>query len=102
MGTSPNKDYLKEIEESLALTDIPKIYANGFSLSAGTGDVVIVLKKNNQPTAILNLSFTIAKTLASKLGNTINVVEKITGNSIMTTDQINLASSKDSEKGGQK
>ncbi len=80
-----------QLKESLESPDIQRIYANGFINAVGNGDVVIVLKNNDKPIATLNLSYTVAKTLSKKLGTTISLLEKNTGNSIMTTDQIEKA-----------
>lgn len=59
---------------------------------------MIVLKNNNQPIALLNLSYTVAKTLYQNLAVTINNLEKKTGNTIMTTDQITKAMSRNEEE----
>ena len=66
---------------------VPKIYANGFANAVGQGDTITVLQQNGVPVAVLNLSFTVAKTLAEKLGEVIMKLEKDTDNTIMTTDQ---------------
>jgi hypothetical protein len=68
--------------------DIPKLYANTFAIVMGTADVTIVLEQNGRPIALLNLSFTSSKTLASKLGGVISKLEENSGREIMTTDDI--------------
>lgn len=80
--------------EDVLKSDVPKIYFNGFSTFMGNSDVVIVLQNNGQPTAVLNTSFTIAKTLVQRLNDTITYLEKSSGNAIMTTDQVDQAISK--------
>ncbi len=69
-------------------TETPKFYANGFNNGLGIGDIVTVLMQNNKPVAVVNLSYTVAKTLAIKLNDLILRLEEDTGNVIMTTDQI--------------
>jgi|WetSurMetagenome_2_1015567.scaffolds.fasta_scaffold118454_1 hypothetical protein len=88
----------EQINELLKRTDIPRIYANGFMNALGNGDTTIVLQLNGVPVAILNLSYTMSKTLAVKLGNMISMMEDKTGNSIMTTEQIDKALSEAAKK----
>ncbi len=81
---SPNE----RIRDALDNKELPTIYFNGFVSSTGTGDVLIVLERHNQPVAVLSTSFTVAKTLAQKLSGLIINLENITGNTIMTTENI--------------
>lgn len=82
-------DNLKErIEKALKDKEIPNIHFNGFINSLGTGDVLIILERNGQPIAVLNTSYTVAKTLSQKLGGIMTVLEQKTGNTIMTVDEI--------------
>lgn len=73
------------IIEQAINSDVPKIYFNGFGNALGSGDVVIVLQCNNKPVAVLNASYTVTKTLAIKLAELISNLERETGNTIMTT-----------------
>lgn len=70
---------------------IPKYYANGFTFAAGNADFILVLQKNNRPELVVNLSLTIAKTLAEKLGDFIKNLEENSGSKILTTNQIESA-----------
>lgn len=54
----------------------------------GLGDVMIVLQRNGKPIAVLNASFTVAKSLAIKLGEAINFLEEKTKQRMLTTDQV--------------
>ena len=76
------------IKSALDNEEIPTIYFNGFVTSVGMGDVMVVLNQTNKPVAILNMSYTLAKTLAEKLGRGIAGLEQKSGNTIMTTDDI--------------
>ncbi|MBM3301841.1 MAG: hypothetical protein FJY85_18055 [Deltaproteobacteria bacterium] len=78
----------KQIEDALKNEDLPRIYFNGFASGLGNADVFIVLHHQQRPVAILNASYTVAKTLAVKLGAAIASLEEISGNVIMTTDDI--------------
>ncbi len=80
-------DHGEEFKKALD-TDIPQIYSNGFSIFLGTGDVNILLSKMGHNVATISFSFTLAKTLAEKLGGAIKTLENKTGNTIMTTDDI--------------
>ena len=83
-----------KIEKVLDITkiieneDVPKIYANSFACFQGNADMGIVLQQNGQPTAVINLSFTLAKTLAEKLNQMLLEFEDTTNNQIMTTTMI--------------
>ena len=67
---------------------LPEIYANGFNINMGTGDIEIILKRRDEPIAVLQMSYTIAKTLAQGLAILIGELEQRTGNEIMTTQFI--------------
>jgi len=67
---------------------VEQIYFNSFANGIGAGDVTIVLERNTKLVAILNTSYTVAKTLASKLASLIGNLEETTGNLIMTTDEV--------------
>lgn len=75
---------VKEIFQS----EMPHIYANGFTVVLGTGDVILLLKTMGVNVATLSLSYTVAKTLSEKLGGIIKLLEIQTGNTIMTTDDV--------------
>lgn len=92
--TEAIKKLEKEFDKALGDPEIQKIYANGFSNAMGIGDIVILLKNSGKPIAVLNLSYTVAKTLALKLGALISQLEDATGNTIMTTDDIKKSLSK--------
>ncbi len=66
------------------------IYFNGFVNAIGIGDVTIVLERNGKAVAVLNTSYTVAKTLAEKLGGLIKNLEEASGKEIMTTDNVGV------------
>lgn len=68
--------------------EIPKTYANGFSCALGIGDVSVMLQRNGEPIEVLNLSYTVAKTLSIKLQDLISYLENKSKNTIMSTDEI--------------
>lgn len=61
------------------------IYINGFGLGLTSGDVYIILMRNGVNLGILNLSFTVAKSLGEGLQKVMADFEKDTGHHIMTS-----------------
>jgi len=92
--TEAIKKLEEELSKALGDPEIQKIYANGFTNAMGIGDITILLKNSGKPIAVLNLSYTVAKTLAIKLGGLISQLEDSTHNTIMTTDDIKKSLSK--------
>jgi len=82
----PDKDVMDQINEAIKDPNVPKIYSNGFLNAAGQGDTLILLLQNGKPVAVLNLSYTVAKTLALKLGQLIKNTEASAGTTILTTE----------------
>ena len=81
-------DVPREIEQALESVEVPKLYANSFSCALGIGDVAILLKNGNKAVGVVNMSFTIAKTLSIKLQELIAFLEAKSGNRIMISDEI--------------
>lgn len=69
---------------------VPKIYANGFINSLGPGDIMTVLERNGEPVAVLNFSYTVAKTLAKALGDVIARLEDVAGREMLTTKELEV------------
>lgn len=67
---------------------IVKLYVNGFILGHSMSDVTIVCQTNGTPSAVLNMSFTIAKSLAIEMDKIIKNFEKITDHTLLTIDDI--------------
>ncbi len=88
----------KKLDEAFKDPEIQKFYANGFVSALGIGDVTILLQNSKNPIAVLNLSYTVAKTLALKLGALISQLEDLTHNTIMTTDDIKKSLLKGGDK----
>ena len=64
------------------------IYFNGFQLALGSGDVVINLHLNGKEAAQLNASYTITKSLVTKLQSLIDILERQSGHPIMSSDDV--------------
>ena len=97
-----SKNVQKALDEAVSDDTVVKIYANGFIVACGQGDVIVLLQKNGKHVSILNLSFSVAKTLALSLGKTIKDLENRTEKNIMTTFDIKKALSLDGKEEGEK
>ena len=93
-----SRSHQQAIEAAAKDPNVPKVYANGFINGVSQGDVVVLLHRNGEYVTMLNLSFTVAKTLAVKLGESIASLEARTGSTIMTTDETSGQGSDDAEK----
>jgi hypothetical protein len=85
---SPQQLSQEMLTGALQDTSIPEIHFNGFINGVGAGDVVILLLRYGRPVAKLASSYTVAKTLAELLGQAIAHLEHSTGNTIMTSQDI--------------
>jgi len=86
MADAPNPH--DQALEKAASGEIPSFYLNGFSTGLSNGDISTVLILNGQPAAVVNMSFTIAKTLSIALANTVNHLEVVAETKILTTNDI--------------
>ena len=86
------------LTRALQDTTIPEIHFNGFVNGVGPGDVIILLLRHGRPVAKLAASYTVVKTLAELLGQSIANLEHSTGNTIMTSQDIEKALQKGREQ----
>jgi hypothetical protein len=77
-----------DIQRALQSPDLPQYYVNSFTVTVGTGDVLIVMKRNNQQIGMIQVSYTVAKSLGEVLSDVIAGLEKVTGHEIMTSKYI--------------
>ena len=83
-----NQELARQMQRAEDDPDVPKIYFNGFMNAMGAGDVTVVLKRGETPVAVINMSYTVAKTLYEKLRDMIGNLETGMDQTIMTTDTI--------------
>lgn len=87
-----NQDKAKVIQARINAAvqseDVPKINFNSLITTLGAADVIVILERNGQPVAVLNASYTVAKTLSVLLGNAIAQLEELSGHPIMTTMEV--------------
>jgi hypothetical protein len=79
------------MQKALRDPDIPKLYANAFECALGTGDVALLLRNADKTVGIVNVSYTVAKTLSRRLNELITFLESKSGNPIMTSEQVEKA-----------
>lgn len=87
-GRTDPPQAIKDLVEGVGGENVPVIYANGFTIFRGNSDTGIVFQLQNRPNMVVHLSYTLAKTLAEKMGSMITELEESTGRSIMTTSFI--------------
>jgi hypothetical protein len=66
----------------------PLLYMNSFKAGITTTDVFVVLQHNGADVAVLNISYTLAKSLKEALQEIIERLERQTGQSIMTATTV--------------
>ncbi len=84
----PQNDLQILMQKALELPPEKKFYSNGFSIGLSPADLVVVLLQNNQPTAVVHMSHTAAKSLIEKLQIVIRDFEAKTDQNILTIDEI--------------
>ena len=68
-----------------------RLYANGFTLGLTNADAYIILQQFGRPIAVVNMSYTLTKTLSEKLQKMVADWEAKTGETLQTTDSIEHA-----------
>ena len=83
-----DKEVLAARIQAGVTSDVPKIYVNGFVNGLTSGDVLCVLERNGLPAAVLNMSFTVAKSFAQSVGSIVSDIETKSGREMLTTKDI--------------
>jgi len=81
---------------------VPQIYFNGFLNTISIGDVLTILERNGKPVVVLNMSYTIAKTLAVSLGQIISQFESGVERNMLTTHDVEKALRMQATEGAKK
>lgn len=68
--------------------DVPQIYFNGFVNAFSAGDIMCVLERNGRAVGIMNMSYSVAKTLSASLATLVGKLEEASKQSIMTTHEV--------------
>ena len=85
-------DLSAQVAQAIQDDTLPEFHFNGFINVLTSGDVLIILQRNGRNIVKLTASYTVSKTLAQKLAQAIVDLEQRTGNTIMTTDDVQQAS----------
>lgn len=88
---SDEKSSIEQERIAKAIDAGPQIYFNGFIITMSSGDVLTALERNGKPVAVLNMSYTIAKTLALSLGQIISQFESGVERNMLTTHDVEKA-----------
>ncbi|MBF0516073.1 MAG: hypothetical protein HQK97_02990 [Nitrospirae bacterium] len=81
---SKKKAAFDTLRKALESEDIPKIYFNNPVFFLNPGDISMLMQRDSSSVAVINMSLTVAKTVAAHLGSIIAEVEEKSGNKIMT------------------
>ena len=73
---------------ALMRAPMPRIYANGFALAQSASDVTVVMLHNNNPAAMLSMSYISAKSLLVDLGKLLEGLEAVLKQPILTINEI--------------
>ena len=90
MVDEPLPDPVEEVDISNGLINPNAVglYANGVMVGHTASDIAIILLRNGINDAVLNISFTTAKSLVGELQKAIKRIEEKTGHEIMTIQYI--------------
>jgi len=70
---------------------VQTIYANGFKAALSSADAFVVLQRNGVDFVVLNMSFTVAKSLGEALTQMIANLESQSGRQIMNASEVSKA-----------
>jgi hypothetical protein len=88
MSDEKQLDEIQQRTQAGLTAPIPHYYCNGFTNSLTNSDIVMLLEQNGIALATINLSFTTAKTISTKLGALVASLESISGRQILTSDEL--------------
>jgi hypothetical protein len=88
---SKELDAQERVDRAKEDASVPQIYFNGFIDTLSTGDVLTVLERNGKPVVVLNMSYTVAKTLAVSLGQLVSQFESGVERNMLTTHDVESA-----------
>ncbi|KWT91822.1 hypothetical protein [Candidatus Magnetominusculus xianensis] len=74
---------------------VPQFYFNNAVVTLSSSDLLITIERNGAPVAIVNASFTTAKTLSIQIAECIKNLEEKTNIDIKTMEEIGKAYSND-------
>ena len=85
------KNPIQMMQKALDDPEIPKLYANAFECALGTGDVALVLKNADKTVGVVNMSYTVAKTLSINLHEFVKFLEAKSRTAVLTSGEVEKA-----------
>ena len=76
------------VREAIGSPDVPQSYANGFAIGMSNADTHILFQLNGKPVVMMNMSYTLTKTLHQKLENMIERFEAGAKRPMLTTGEV--------------
>jgi hypothetical protein len=74
--------------EIIQSSELNSIYFNEFGIGVSKNDILILLKRNGKPEAVLNASHITAKALVNSLDQALKNFEDDTNQKILTSDEL--------------
>lgn len=65
-----------------------EIYANGFQIVGTNGDLVLMLQRNGRTVSIVNLSYTLAKSIGEGMNVHVKEMERQSGKEFFTVEEL--------------
>jgi len=83
-------DQADQVDVTALMKDpqVVKLYVNGFNVGTSLSDVFMVTSSGATPVAVIQMSFTTAKTLMQVLNQIINDFEEKTGQPLLSMGEI--------------
>jgi hypothetical protein len=78
----------QKFEKVMNDPNVPQIYVNNLQSGYNNTDFILLLESNGRPSAVLNMSYTLAKTLVETIGNNITDLEAKLGHSIRSMEEM--------------
>ena len=92
----------KKFDEAISNPDVPKIYINAFLNGYNNTDFTLLLESNGTAAVVLNLSYSLAKTLAANIMGSITEIEKEIKQKIILMEEMEIHRQNISNKDRQK
>ena len=80
----------KKFDKAMNDPDVPQFYVNNLQSGYNNTDFLLLLESNGKPSAIVNLSYTLAKTLVETIGGNIAELEAKLGHPIHSMGEMDL------------
>jgi len=91
---------IEQLIQGALLGPVPKLYINGFGFAQTPADLAMIMTAHNQAIAVVNMSYTVAKSLMVDLKTIIEKFEVATGERIKTLAEMNAKISEASDPVG--